>query len=211
MIGTLIGGLVIGGLVSNCVKERKAQQEREAVERRNQQARAARALMNVANQCFRREVVTRTVVKEVSNKKLERQVEFYDSFRELDNKLARNVREGYKGVAYLIKGLEVTRSNDNLKNSLKNIRNYRGRLSHDKRKWKDIPAPDDSLMRDLYRAQSWVSNNYSQAGIGMGNQLEVQLHVQARKRQACKNQRLARAFLSKWFLLGWRALRKIQA
>ncbi len=164
MIGTLIGGLVIGGIVSSCVKERKAQQEREAVERRNQQARAARALMNIANQCSRREVVTRTVVKEVSNKKLERQVEFYDSFRELDNKLARNVREGYKGVTYLIKGLEVTRSNDNLKNSLKNIRNYRGRLSHDKRKWKDIPAPDDSLMRDLHRAQSWVSNNYSQAG-----------------------------------------------
>jgi hypothetical protein len=164
MIGTLIGGLVIGGIVSSCVKERKAQQEREAVERRNQQARAARALMNIANQCSRREVVTRTVVKEVSNKKLERQVEFYDGFRELDNKLARNVREGYKGVTYLIKGLEVTRSNDNLKNSLKNIRNYRGRLSHDKRKWKDIPAPDDSLMRDLHRAQSWVSNNYSQAG-----------------------------------------------
>lgn len=164
MIGTLIGGLVIGGIVSSCVKERKAQQEREAVERRNQQARAARALMNIANQCSRHEVVTRTVVKEVSNKKLERQVEFYDGFRELDNKLARNVREGYKGVTYLIKGLEVTRSNDNLKNSLKNIRNYRGRLSHDKRKWKDIPAPDDSLMRDLHRAQSWVSNNYSQAG-----------------------------------------------
>jgi hypothetical protein len=164
MIGTLIGGLVIGGIVSSCVKERKAQQEREAVERRNQQARAARALMNIANQCSRPEVVTRTVVKEVSNKKLERQVEFYDGFRELDNKLARNVREGYKGVTYLIKGLEVTRSNDNLKNSLKNIRNYRGRLSHDKRKWKDIPAPDDSLMRDLHRAQSWVSNNYSQAG-----------------------------------------------
>lgn len=164
MIGTLIGGLVIGGIVSSCVKERKAQQEREAVERRNQRARAARALMNIANQCSRHEVVTRTVVKEVSNKKLERQVEFYDGFRELDNKLARNVREGYKGVTYLIKGLAVTRSNDNLKNSLKNIRNYRGRLSHDKRKWKDIPAPDDSLMRDLHRAQSWVSNNYSQAG-----------------------------------------------
>ena len=72
MIGTLIGGLVIGGIVSSCVKERKAQQEREAFERRNQQARAARALMNIANQCSRREVVTRTVVKDVSNKKIER-------------------------------------------------------------------------------------------------------------------------------------------
>lgn len=164
MIGTLIGGLVVGGLVSNCVKERKAKQEREAIERRNQQAFTERALLGLVNQYSKPKVVTRTVVKEVKNQKLERQVEFYDGFRALDNKLARNVREGYKGVTYLIKGLEVTNSNYNLRNSLKNIRNYRGRLSHDKSKWKNIPAPDAALMRDLHRAQEWVSNNYSQAG-----------------------------------------------
>ncbi len=63
----------------------------------------------------------------------------------------------------MIKGLEVTNSNYNLRNSLKNIRNYRGRLSHDKRKWKELHAPDAALMRDLHRAQEWVSNNWSQA------------------------------------------------
>lgn len=63
----------------------------------------------------------------------------------------------------MIKGLEVTNLNYNLRNSLKNIRNYRGRLSHDKNKWKDIPEPTAMLIKDLHRVQEWVSNNYSQA------------------------------------------------
>lgn len=159
MIGSLIGGLVVGGIVSGCMKERKAKKEREAIERRNQ-----RTLLNLASQYSRPQVVTRTVVKEVSNKKLERQVEFFDAFRALDNKLARSAtKQGYKGVTNLIKGLEISRLHRDLQNSLKNIRNYRGRLSHDRRKWKDIPAPSAAVMQDLRRAQAWVSNNYDQA------------------------------------------------
>jgi hypothetical protein len=155
MIGSLIGGLVVAGLVSSCVKERKAKKEMEAY--------TENMFSNIAN-CYQTpRVVTKTVYTEVKNQKLEIQVEFYDDFRALDNKLARVVGEGYKGVAYLINGLKVTKSNSNLIYSLKNIRNYRGRLSHDKRKWKDIPAPDESVMKDLSYAKRWVGNNFSQA------------------------------------------------
>lgn len=92
MIGTIIGCLVFGGVVSNYVKERKEKQEREAKGCRNQQAFAERTLLVGVNQYSNPKVVTRTVVKEAKNKKLEKQVEFYDKFRALDNKLARNVR-----------------------------------------------------------------------------------------------------------------------
>ena len=163
MLGTLIGGVVIGGIVSEYVNNhnRKAKKDwmDQELEREN------RVLKQVLASCSTpsRTTVTRTVVKKVQDPKLALQVKFFDGFRELDNKLARMVREGYKGVTYLVKGLEVARGNQRLINALKNIRNYRNRLSHDKRQWKEFPAPTSSVMEDLRYAQSWVDRNSSDA------------------------------------------------
>ena len=169
MLGAIIGGLVVGGLISSCVSDnrsRRSSVERTSHERTHssctQSYRASRT--QTRSQQSKPVVITKTVVKEVTNQKLERQVTFYDEFRELDNKLARNIGKGYKGVTYLIKGLEVTDANYSLRRSLKNIKNYRGQLSHDKRKWKDIPAPSESIMSDLRRAKDWVYYNSSLAG-----------------------------------------------
>ena len=161
MLGTLIGGAVIGGIVSGCVQKRKQEAIREKIEAENQR-RIISSLFSSYEQTPTR-VVTKTVVKKVQDPKLKLQVKFFDGFRELDNKLARMVREGYKGVTYLIKGLEVTHGNQKLINALKNIRNYRNRLSHDKRQWKEFPAPTTTVMEDLRYAQSWVERNSSDA------------------------------------------------
>ena len=162
MIGTFIGGLVVGGVVSKCVKGHKEKQKAE-YERRKQEYYVKRALYKIVNESSQSGLVTKTSVQGGASLKLQKQVVFFDKFREIDNKLARNVREGFKGVTYLINGLEVTHSNDNLKNRLKNIRNYRGMLSHDRKKWRDIPEPSSSLMSDLHFAIRWIENHNSQA------------------------------------------------
>ena len=157
MIGSIIGGIVIGGLISSSLDNRSRNKELEA-----QNARL-RKMCNQALEASMSSSSTRESRGTRVDAKLERQVEFFDEFRSLDNRLARNVREGYKGVTYLIKGMDVSRTNQGIKNCLKNIRNYRGQLSHDKRKWKNIPAPSESLMNDLKRAKNWVDSNYSYA------------------------------------------------
>lgn len=161
MLGTLIGGAVIGGIVSGCVNNRKAKKDWMDRELERQGRVFTQVLTSYSRP--KQKVVTKTVVKKVEDPKLKLQVKFFDSFRELDNKLARMVREGYKGVTYLVKGLEVTHGNQRLINALKNIRNYRNRLSHDKRRWKEFPAPTSSIMEDLRYAQSWVDRNSSDA------------------------------------------------
>ena len=138
MIVTLLSGVVVGGIVSGCVEAHKAKKEREKLQ---EQLR----------------------IQQAKDRKLKLQVEFFDAFRELDNKLARVVREGFKGVTYLINGVAAVRFNYRLIEALKNVRNYRGRLTHDKTKWVYIPAPTPSIMKDLYYAQAWVERNYSAA------------------------------------------------
>lgn len=160
MLGTLLGGVLIGSVVSGCVQKRK-QEERSRQEAERQRRIVSRIMTSTYTAPQR--VVTKTVVKKVQDPKLKLQVSFFDGFRALDNKLARMVREGYKGVSYLIKGLEVTRGNQSLIKALKNIRNYRNKLSHDKRQWKSFPAPTSSVMADLHYAQSWVNKNSSEA------------------------------------------------
>ena len=130
MIETVVGGLVVGGIVSSCVNKIGAR------------------------------------------RKLEKQVKFYDAFRELDNQLARNSGENFKGVTYLIKGLEVSNTNKSLIASLKNIRNYRGRLSHDRLKWANIPAPDKITMKDLRFVRLWVKRHkaYAKSLVNKGEQ-----------------------------------------
>ncbi|MBE5731843.1 MAG: hypothetical protein E7353_02305 [Clostridiales bacterium] len=132
MLGAILGGMLIGGIVSSCAGRSRANKQIEIIQ--------------------------------ANDRKLKKQVEFYDEFRELDSRLARNVREGYKGITYLIKGLEVSHYNYDLINKLKNIRNYRGRLSHDRKKWRDIPEPSRSLMNDLMIAKDWVDDNFITAG-----------------------------------------------
>ena len=169
MIGSLIGGMIVGGVAANYIEKKR--KEKDFFEKSE---RELRQLMDYTIRHFntsagsstsnRSNTSARTNTTKSTDTKLQKQVEFFDEFRSLDNKLARNVREGYKGVTYLIKGMDVTNSNANVKNSLKNIRNYRNQLSHDKRKWKDVPAPTSSLMSDLHKAINWVNSNYSYAG-----------------------------------------------
>ena len=160
MIGTIIGGIVLGGVIANYneKKRQKREEESEAARCYRELYDRYQSLHSSVAACYAEKVQA-----ENADKKLKRQVEFFDEFRELDNKLARSIRKGFKGVTYLIKGMEVAKSNRDLQNCFKSIRNYRGQLSHDKRKWKDIPAPSDSLMNDLYQAKRWVENNYSYA------------------------------------------------
>ena len=132
MLGAILGGMLIGGIVSSCASRNRTNKQIE--------------------------------IMQEAERKLKKQVEFYDEFRELDNRLARNVREGYKGITYLIKGLEVSNYNYDLIKRLKNIRNYRGRLSHDRNKWRDIPEPSRSLMNDIMKAKEWVDDNFITAG-----------------------------------------------
>ena len=154
MIGSIIGGIIIGGIASNLIERKR---ERKFESECNENFR--RLISGMGSRTSSRSTENKSV-----NQKYQRQIEFFDSFRELDNKLARMVRQGYKGVTYLVKGMEITRfSNQNLLNSFKNIRNFRNQLSHDKRKWCDVPAPSASVMSDLRRAVAWVRENYSYA------------------------------------------------
>ena len=138
MIVTLLSGVVVGGIVSGCVEAHKAKKEREKLQ---EQLRAQQA----------------------KDRKLKLQVEFFDAFRELDNKLARMIGAGKKGVAYIVNGLTITHASEKVMRAFKNIRDYRNQLSHDKRKWIHVPAPTPSIMKDLYYAQAWVERNYSAA------------------------------------------------
>ena len=97
MLVTLIGGVVLGGIVSGCAQKKKAQKEREALE------------LELKNQ---RE----------KDRKLKLQTDFFDAYRALDNKLARMVRKGYKGVAYLEKGLKIVHGSMRDINACKEIR-----------------------------------------------------------------------------------------
>ena len=138
MIVTLLSGAVVGGIVSGCVEAHKAKKEREKLQ---EQLR----------------------IQQAKDRKLKLQVEFFDSFRELDNKLARMIGAGKKGVAYLVNGLTITHASEKSMRAFKNIRDYRNQLSHDKRKWIHVPAPTPSIMKDLHYAQAWVERNYSAA------------------------------------------------
>jgi leucyl aminopeptidase (aminopeptidase T) len=138
MVVTLLSGVVIGGIVSGCAGAHKAKKEREELQ---EQLR----------------------IQKAKDRKLKLQVEFFDSFRELDNKLARMIGVGKKGVAYLINGLTITHASEKATRAFKNIRDYRNQLSHDKRKWIHVPAPTPSIMKDLHYAQAWVERNYSAA------------------------------------------------
>lgn len=142
MLGTIIGGIVVGGILTEYIQSKKEEK---------------RSKSQVKN-------YTKTVVvKESVDTMLQRKVCFYDQYRELDNKLARYVREGYKGVAYLKNGLRVSKSNSNLQNRLRNIKDYRNKLSHDKRRWVNIESPSNALMSDLAAVISWVKQNENYA------------------------------------------------
>ena len=164
MLGTLIGGAIIGGIVTGCAKNKasKVKAERE-LERQSQVLERFLSSPSSYSSSGTR-VVTKTVVKKVEDPKLKLQTSFFDKFRALDNQLARMTRDGYKGVTNLIKGLEVTHGSERLIRALKNIRNYRNRISHDKRQWKQMPAPTPALMGDLRYAQGWVNDNTAKAG-----------------------------------------------
>lgn len=161
MLGSLIGGIILGGAAVGYAERKRKKDEFDLYECHEKGYR-------LLSDCLTTYVSTNKSTGKSQNtrvdKKLERQVKFFDEFRALDNRLARNVREGYKGVTYLIKGMDVAKFNRDLQNCFKNIRNFRNQMSHDRRKWKDIPAPSDSLMNDLYRAKKWVDNNSSYAG-----------------------------------------------
>ena len=135
LLGLAVGG---AGIVSGCAGAMKAKKEQKAAEAQLRKV-------------------------QVRNKKLEQQTAFFDGFRELDNRLGRMIRRGYKGVAYLAHGLVITHGNQRLINALTNIRNYRNSLTHDKRKWKDFPAPTPAIMQDLRYSTRWVDNNENDA------------------------------------------------
>ena len=171
MIVTLLSGVVVGGIVSGCVEAHKAKKEREKLQ---EQLR----------------------IQQAKDRKLKLQVEFFDTFRELDNKLARVVREGFKGVTYLINGVAAVRFNYRLVGALKNVRNYRGRLTHDKRKWVYIPAPTPSTMKDLHYVQTWVERNYSEAAklVWKGREVLAKIEDNRSKTAKQKNSHLSKPY-----------------
>lgn len=156
MIGAILGAVVIGALVdAYCNSSRKIsyweycnihKKEYELKQKELELARTEQRLKQ-------------------SYSRIEKQVVFFDTFRALDCSLARYVGEGYKGVTYLIKGMyEQKGTYSNMIGIFKNIKNYRGQLSHDKRKWVNIPAPSDNLLRDMDWAVQWFNKNKNLAG-----------------------------------------------
>ena len=139
MLGVLLGGAVIGGMVSNCIGGKRARRESDELE-----------LM--------------FLMQQAQNNKLQAQITFFDEFRALDNQLARFVREGYKGVTYLIKAMEIMYDDEDMINAVKAVRNYRNRLSHDRNKWAAIPAPSAYVMKTLRALQRWTDENMSEVG-----------------------------------------------
>ena len=161
MIGTILGGLVIGGLISNYIKDRR--EEREKEETKALFSIADTTQRNIEYRPVQPRVVTKTVVKRVSDPLITKKVEFFDTYRDLDVRLARYIGRGQKGVAYLINGLKTKRQNYDMMNRLKEVRNYRNKLSHDKRKWRYIEAPSNYVMRSLRYVCEWASENERQA------------------------------------------------
>ena len=165
MIGAILGCVAVGGLVTGQVQKRKAQKLNE-------------------------ELKAKLLAQKASDTKLKKQVKFYDTYRALDNQLARlSTREGSKGMAYLIHGLEVQHSNPRLLNCLKNARNYRNQLSHDKRQWAKIPAPTAETVADLKYVESWVNRNLTLAGriVWKGKEAFARAgQVNHQRKQQCK-------------------------
>lgn len=87
-------------------------------------------------------------------------VEFLDTYRELDSYLADFVGENYKGISYLRCGAigYVKRTGDKYwreyAKELKDAREWRNYLCHNKNKWhimQDPPSDLTSFLKDMYR------------------------------------------------------------
>lgn len=87
-------------------------------------------------------------------------VEFLDAYRELDSYLADFVGESYRGITYLRSGVigYVKRTGDKnwreYARELKEAREWRNYLSHNKNKWhvmQDPPSDLTSFLKDMLR------------------------------------------------------------
>ena len=158
----LVGAIIGGAIVGICSNNKKSSQ---------QDAKRAQLIRSYNKSiCRQTPYIYQVTPKQTKDslyyettQKFARQINFFDEFRALDNKLSRMVRKGYKGITYLINGLEKAHMNPRLVSALKNIRNYRNILCHDKRAWTNVAEPANSVMSDLYLARNWVSQNEADA------------------------------------------------
>ena len=95
----------------------------------------------------------------------QQKVSFFDTYRSLDNYLARLIGEGSGGIGLLIytcKHLNVQIDALNrLIPGLRQARDYRNNLAHNKNCWSQIPDPDIDLRHLLDRVRSIVCSNSS--------------------------------------------------
>ena len=84
-----------------------------------------------------------------------KKVEFFDKYREIDVYLASFVGQRYGGISFLISGLIGVSRRAGIKppyeliDALKELREYRNTIGHDKSKWRALPDPKPSYIRIL--------------------------------------------------------------
>lgn len=84
-----------------------------------------------------------------------KKVEFFDKYREIDVYLASFVGQRHGGISFFISGLIGGSKKAGIKppyeliDALKELREYRNILGHDKTKWRALPDPKPSYIKIL--------------------------------------------------------------
>lgn len=90
-------------------------------------------------------------------------VEFFDYYREVDNYLARLIGEGSGGVGLLMNAIKFQKLNNyelrNIRNELKEIKDYRNNLAHNKDKWQNLPDPKSWYSSVLSKVKRLARND----------------------------------------------------
>ncbi len=108
----------------------------------------------------------------------ERKVRFYDTYRKLDRYLAGMVNAESGGISLLIQTtnyLWKRTGNSNchfIASTLENIRAYRNRISHNERRWAEIPDVSSETISALETIYNWVWENSDEVEDMLWNTVE---------------------------------------
>lgn len=183
VIGLLVGALatVIGcGIGCNTAikqadkkaKERKeaekraAQSQRDALAARDRKIQQQQAL--IARQDREKQQLASSLARAVSNHSTnvrtntqQAKISFFDSYRAFDTYVARLAGQGSGGVTFLIRSMQRNTTDKkmlSLVSTLKQMRNYRNILSHNRNKWRDLPDPQFAFTSTIDRAKSIIES-----------------------------------------------------
>ncbi len=150
MLGLLLGALAVGAICSYSDHNSSVYKKKE----------------NNSNTQGRNYIQYRQVYVNETEK-----VTFFDNYRALDNYLGRLVGKGSGGVTLLINTIKHRGVNnselESIYNDLRNVRDYRNNLAHNKNQWNQLPNPRSSYNQILSKVRNVVVRNESSVAKAM--------------------------------------------